>query len=69
MPAPDFLTSGQVADRLKVSRSTVIRLVNAGRFPGSIQVGIGQHRRRGVRIPETAVTTYLTAAAYPPEES
>lgn len=65
MPAPEFLTSGQVAERLKVSRSTVIRLVNAGRLPGSIQVGIGQHRRRGVRIPETAITAYVAANLIP----
>lgn len=68
MPCPDFLTSGQVAERLKVSRSTVLRLATAGHFPGSIQVGVGQIRRRGLRIPEAAVTAYLAASALPLNE-
>lgn len=68
MPHPDFLTSGQVAERLKVSRSTVLRLATAGRFPGSIQVGVGTIRRRGLRIPEIAVAAYIAANALPLNE-
>jgi len=68
MPTPDFLTSQQVASRLKVSRSTVLRLATAGHFPGAIQVGAGQIRRRGLRIPETAVTAYIAASLIPSTE-
>lgn len=67
-PCPDFLTSTQVAERLKVSRSTVFRLATAGHFPGTIQVGVGTIRRRGLRIPETAVSAYVAASALPLNE-
>lgn len=53
--APTWLTTKQVAARLYVSSSTVLRLVDAGRLPGAINVGRGTVRRRGLRIPEAAV--------------
>lgn len=68
MPPTEFLTPKQVAERLKVSPSTVLRLATAGRFPGSIQVGVGTVRRRGLRIPETAVAAYITANTIPSVE-
>lgn len=53
--APAWLTTKQVAARLYISSSTVLRLVDAGRLPGAINVGRGTVRRRGLRIPEAAV--------------
>lgn len=61
-----MLTPKQTAARLRVSSSTVIRLVDAGQFPGAVNVGLGQLRRRGLKIPETDVETYLSKSLIAP---
>lgn len=64
--APAWLTTKQVAARLYVSTSTVLRLVDAGCLPGAINVGRGTVRRRGLRIPESAVAEYLKGSVVEP---
>lgn len=60
--ATKWLTPKQAAKRIGASPSTVIRLVDAGRLPGSINIGQGTQRRRGLRIPEASVLAYLSAS-------
>lgn len=48
-----YLTVGEVAGRLRLSRFTIYRMVNAGQFPGTVRT------LRAYRIPETAVVEYL----------
>lgn len=67
-PAP-YLAPKQVAERLGVSSSTVIRLVDSGALTGAINVGRGQIRRRGLRIPSESVSAYQAAAAVAPNEA
>lgn len=51
---PDrFLTPSEVANILRVHRSTVQRMAAAGRFPGALSLGTG--KRRNWRIPESAL--------------
>lgn len=59
--ATSWLTTKQVATRLHASTSTVLRLVDSGRLPGAINVGHGEKRRRGLRIPEASVIALETA--------
>lgn len=47
-----FLTVAEVAEKIRVSRMTVYRLVHAGDLP-AVRVG------RSLRVPERAVTDYL----------
>lgn len=54
-----FLTVGEVALIMRVSKMTVYRLVHAGELE-AIRVG------RSFRIPEPAVTGYLRVAFVPP---
>lgn len=63
--ATSWLTTKQVAARLHASSSTVLRLVDAGRLPGAINVGRGTQRRRGLRIPESAVIALEAATEQP----
>lgn len=49
----EYLTVGEVATRLRLSKMTVYRFVHAGTFPGTLRVG------RGFRIPATAVRAWL----------
>lgn len=60
--ATSWLTTKQVAARLRTSSSTVLRLVDSGRLPGAINVGRGTQRRRGLRIPESSVVALETAS-------
>jgi excisionase family DNA binding protein len=54
-----FLTVGEVAVIMRVSKMTIYRLVHSGELT-SIRIG------RSFRIPEPAVGAYLTAAAVSP---
>jgi excisionase family DNA binding protein len=50
-----FLTVGEVADIMRVSKMTVYRLIHSGELEG-IRVG------RSFRVPEHAFTSYLQDA-------
>jgi excisionase family DNA binding protein len=50
-----FLTVGEVAGLMRVSKMTVYRLVHSGELP-AVQIG------RSFRVPEQAVHEYLRAA-------
>ncbi|WP_102509487.1 helix-turn-helix domain-containing protein [Sanguibacter massiliensis] len=52
---PAFLTVGEVADAMRVSRMTVYRLVHAGEMP-AIRVG------KSFRVPASALEQYLAEA-------
>lgn len=54
-PTPDGtdLTVGEVADRLRVSRFTVYRMLRAGEFGGSYRL------RGSYRIPLTVLVAYV----------
>jgi len=58
---PKFLNAMEVADRLRVSRSTVYNLIASGRLT-AYRNGGGKVRPRGVRIPESAVDAYLNGS-------
>lgn len=58
--ATRWLTTKQVAARFGTSPSTVLRMVDSGRLPGAINIGRGTQRRRGLRIPESAVIALET---------
>jgi excisionase family DNA binding protein len=55
----------EVADRLRVSRSTVYNLIASGRLT-AYRNGGGKVRPRGVRIPESAVDAYLNGSLIAP---
>jgi excisionase family DNA binding protein len=63
--APKFLNALEVADRLRVSRSTVYNLIASGRLT-AYRNGGGKVRPRGVRIPESAVEAYLNGSLVTP---
>lgn len=67
-PAADepFLRAHQVAVRLDVHVSTVYRLADSGRLRAH-RIGEGRLRKRGLRIPESAVTEFLEASRISPE--
>lgn len=65
--APQFLNATEVAQRLRVSRSTVYNLIAAGRLAAH-RNGQGKVRPRGVRIPEAAVAAYLNGSLIAPTE-
>jgi excisionase family DNA binding protein len=50
----DFMTSGQVAQLLGISKETVLRYVKAGRFPGTTKETTGVQPET-YRIPASAV--------------
>ncbi|MGJ9402950.1 helix-turn-helix domain-containing protein [Arthrobacter sp. KK5.5] len=50
-----FMTVGEVADVMRVSKMTVYRLVHSGELP-AVRFG------RSYRVPETAVGDYLRTA-------
>lgn len=69
VPAADepFLRAQQVADRLDVHVSTVYRLADSGRLRAH-RIGEGRLRKRGLRIPESAVAEFLRASLIDPTE-
>ncbi|SFD13787.1 helix-turn-helix domain-containing protein [Streptomyces aidingensis] len=57
--APErMLRAREVAEQLRVHVSTVYRLTESGRLRAH-QIGEGARRRRGLRIPESAVADFL----------
>lgn len=56
-----LLEAAEVAQRLKVSLTTVYRLARSGELR-SHRFGKGKVRPRGLRIPESAVQAYLRAS-------
>lgn len=59
--AEPLLRAQQVADRLDVHVSTVYRLADSGRIRAH-RIGEGRLRKRGLRIPESAVAEFLRAS-------
>lgn len=57
-PAERLLRAQQVADRLDVHVSTIYRLADSGRLRAH-RIGEGRLRKRGLRIPESAVDEFL----------
>jgi excisionase family DNA binding protein len=58
-PTPEkMLRAKDVADRLDVHVSTVYRLADSGRLRAH-RIGEGRLRKRGLRIPESAVAELL----------
>lgn len=51
-----FLTVAEIAQRVRVTKMTIYRLIEAGHFPGTIRVG------KNIRVPERAVIDYLKAS-------
>lgn len=56
--SPQFLNAVEVAQRLRVSRSTVYNLIASGRLAAH-RNGVGKIRPRGVRVPASVVEAYL----------
>ncbi|WP_293782154.1 helix-turn-helix domain-containing protein [uncultured Aeromicrobium sp.] len=54
---PDFLTVAEVAERMRVSKMTVYRLVHSGELE-AIRVG------RSFRVSEQALSDYLAKSFY-----
>lgn len=65
--APQFLNAIEVAQRLRISRSTVYNLIASGRLTAHRNGG-GKIRPRGVRIPEAAVEAFLRTSEIAPIE-
>ncbi|MGW3427968.1 helix-turn-helix domain-containing protein [Streptomyces melanosporofaciens] len=57
-PPEKMLHAREVADRLSVHVSTVYRLADSGRLRAH-RIGGGLRRKRGLRIPESAVAELL----------
>lgn len=57
-PAEPMLRAKQVAERLDVHVSTVYRLADSGALRAH-RIGEGRLRKRGLRIPASAVEAYL----------
>jgi excisionase family DNA binding protein len=51
----EFLTIRQLQTRLRISRSTAVRLLKAGRFHGAFRIS------RDWRIPRAAVDAFIKA--------
>lgn len=66
-PVEQMLTASEVARRLNVHVSTVYRLTDNGDLR-AYRIGGGVVRRRGLRIPESAVTDYLSNSLIAPSE-
>ncbi|MFF7411625.1 helix-turn-helix domain-containing protein [Streptomyces lydicus] len=64
-PPERLLRAQEVADRLNVHVSTVYRLADSGRLRAH-RIGEGRLRKRGLRVPESAVTDYLSASLIAP---
>ncbi|GAA0454034.1 helix-turn-helix domain-containing protein [Streptomyces stramineus] len=62
---PKFLNAIEVAERLRVSRSTVYNLIASGRLAAHRNGG-GEIRPRGVRIAEAAVEAFLSDSLISP---
>ncbi|MEU2724046.1 helix-turn-helix domain-containing protein [Streptomyces smyrnaeus] len=62
--ADELLVAKQAAARLKVHVSTVYRLIDSGALRAH-RLGGGTVRRRGVRIPASALDEYLLASQTP----
>ncbi|MER7905405.1 helix-turn-helix domain-containing protein [Streptomyces sp. NPDC095614] len=60
-PPERFLRAQEVADWLNVHVSTVYRLADSGRLRAH-RLGEGRLRKRGLRVPESAVTEYLAGS-------
>lgn len=60
-PSDELLRARQVAARLSVHVSTVYRLADSGRLRAH-RIGEGRLRKRGLRIPESAVSEFLRAS-------
>ncbi|GAA2521790.1 helix-turn-helix domain-containing protein [Rarobacter incanus] len=56
-PAAAFLTVAEVAERMRVSKMTVYRLVHSGELP-AVRVG------KSFRVPQQALNEYLNSAFY-----
>lgn len=56
-----LLRAREVAERLNLHVSTIYRLADSGQIRAH-RLGEGRLRKRGLRIPESAVTEYLTAS-------
>lgn len=54
-----FLTVTEIARVMRLSKMTVYRLVHAGAFDGTIQIG------RSFRVPEAGVHAYLRRSLVP----
>jgi excisionase family DNA binding protein len=52
---PRFLTAGEVAERMRVSKMTVYRLIRAGKLP-AVRIG------RAFRVREDDVEAYLDSS-------
>lgn len=68
VPAEPMLRAKQVAERLDVHVSTVYRLADSGALR-AYRIGEGRLRKRGLRIPESAVQTYLNDSLIAPTEA
>ncbi len=66
-PPERLLRAQEVADRLNVHVSTVYRLADSGRLRAH-RIGEGRLRKRGLRVPESAVTDYLAHSLITPAE-
>lgn len=67
--APErMLRAREVADRLRVHVSTVYRLADSGTLRAH-RFGEGRLRKRGLRIPESAVSDYLSQSQISPSTS
>lgn len=62
-----MLRAKQVAERLDVHVSTVYRLADSGALRAH-RIGEGRLRKRGLRIPESAVQAYLNDSLITPTE-
>lgn len=66
-PAEPMLRAKQVAERLDVHVSTVYRLADSGALRAH-RIGEGRLRKRGLRIPASAVAAYLNDSLITPTE-
>lgn len=62
-----LLAAADVAEKLNLSLTAVYRLTRSGDLR-SHRLGKGKVRPRGLRIPESAVTEYLTGSIACPSE-
>lgn len=61
----ELLTADEVAVLFKVHVTTVYRLATSGRLRAH-RIGEGEVSRRGLRIPQSAVTDYLNGTVIVP---
>lgn len=60
-----MLRAREVAERLRLHVSTIYRLADSGQIRAH-RLGEGRLRKRGLRIPESAVIEYLDASLITP---